>query len=210
MNKTGLTIAFDGPDGVGKTTQIELYKDYLESKGQQVFLTRSSGGTPIGEALRKVSLDSSLSRPAETDVHISLAMNHALAQELPKHRTAAEVILIDRSPLALIAYNVFGSQLQNKQPAIQAACEMIKNWKIDALVYFDADQEILNKRRKERGKLEYFEKMGSDYHSRVRDGYKEGLEIIEAQNLLPVIQVDATPSIQDVQLAMQAALKDFL
>lgn len=55
----GLFISFEGPDGAGKTTQARLLKKQLEALGLPVLLTREPGGTPIGEAIRKLLLNPS-------------------------------------------------------------------------------------------------------------------------------------------------------
>ena len=67
MNNTGFIIAIDGPDGSGKTTQLTLLKEWLKKKGYKIHSTRASGGTPIGEELRKASL-SNTDRSAEVAV----------------------------------------------------------------------------------------------------------------------------------------------
>ena len=55
--KKGIFITMEGPDGSGKSTQIELLKAYLEEKGYDVLITREPGGTRISEAIRGVILN---------------------------------------------------------------------------------------------------------------------------------------------------------
>ena len=55
--KKGIFITMEGPDGSGKTTQIELLKDYLEKAGYDVLITREPGGTVISEAIREIILN---------------------------------------------------------------------------------------------------------------------------------------------------------
>ena len=53
----GLFLTVEGPDGAGKTTQIELLRDYLSAKGYDIIVCREPGGTPISEAVRNVILN---------------------------------------------------------------------------------------------------------------------------------------------------------
>ena len=53
----GLFIVMEGPDGSGKTTQINLLKEYLEEAGYECLITREPGGTVIGEEVRQLILN---------------------------------------------------------------------------------------------------------------------------------------------------------
>ena len=53
----GKFITFEGSEGSGKSTQIELAQQYLESKGKDVLFVREPGGVKISEAIRKMLLD---------------------------------------------------------------------------------------------------------------------------------------------------------
>ena len=57
MSRGGILITFEGNEGCGKSTQIQLLYRLLKKKGKKVFLTREPGGTPIGDELRRVLLD---------------------------------------------------------------------------------------------------------------------------------------------------------
>lgn len=53
MNR-GILITFEGPEGSGKSTQIELLRSRLSAAGREVVLTREPGGTPLAEAFRSI------------------------------------------------------------------------------------------------------------------------------------------------------------
>ncbi len=203
----GQVVAFDGPDGVGKTTQIELSAEFLRQQRFQVCTTRASGGTPIGEALRSVSL-SSIDRPPETDLYISMAMHTALGQELPSLRQKFDFILIDRSPLAIVAYNVFGSQLKNRSTGYAACRQMLQLWQLDKLVLFEAALPTLSARRTQRAQsADYFEKQGNAYAERVISGYhRAGRLTAIMRPRIPLVKINAEPSAPLIQDKLQKLL----
>lgn len=199
-NKNGFVVAIDGPDGVGKTTQVELLANYMKAQKRTVYTTRSSGGTPIGEELRKAS-HSNLPRPAETDLYISLAMAEASGEEISKHKQAGDFVIIDRSPLTIIAYNGYGSQLKDQKKAFEAAEHIYKLWRIDLLIFLNADQKVLDERRHTRNLRDYFESQDAVFHKRVREGYKDGLQFLERtkkQLKTEVIVLDSSQQINVV------------
>lgn len=193
-------IVIDGPDGAGKTTQVQLLAAYLAEQGVSVHATRASGGTPIGEELRKVSLSPHERRP-ETDVYISLAMHTELGFDLRARIKAGQTVIVDRSPLALIAYNTYGSQLPDQQFGIDSCTQLLKLWQIDHFIFMDASQQLLDARRSKRGHSDYFEMQNSAFHHRVRQGYKAGLDLLQRTRGL-VTQttiVDAAQSVETIQ-----------
>jgi dTMP kinase len=54
MERKALFITFEGPEGAGKSTQLNLLKDYLLAAGYQVKVTREPGGTPLAEDFRGI------------------------------------------------------------------------------------------------------------------------------------------------------------
>src|ERR1039458_4190816 len=104
----GFLIIFDGIDGVGKTTQLNLADQSLKAEGWPVSISRNLGGSPIGEALREVLLKP-IDRPPTTDLHVSVAIQEALVPAIVTERQAGRLILMDRGPLSLAAYQIYGS-----------------------------------------------------------------------------------------------------
>ncbi len=210
---TGLVVAFDGPDGVGKSTQVELTAAWLRSLGHDVHTARASGGTPIGEELRKASL-SDHPRPAEVDVYISLAMHTALGLDIQKRINHGQICLLDRSPLAILAYNTIGSQLKDQTMGYYAMDKMLALWAIDVLFLFEADQQIVNARRKARldKPADFYEKQNSAYHERVRLGYAEAKNHLKTNSTLvkQIISVNAEPSVGEIQKTIEKQLQKML
>lgn len=107
---SGRFIVIDGPDGSGKTTQVELLADYLRGEGVVVHKVRDPGGTAIGEKIRQILLDNSHSEMSiECEMMLYMASRAQLATETirPALRRG-ECVLSDRFISATIAYQGAG------------------------------------------------------------------------------------------------------
>lgn len=191
--QSGKLIMFDGPDGVGKTTQFQLVADELQRRGYQVYTTHLLGGTPIGEELRRIMF-SDAPRPATTNLHLSLAIYYALAEAIAAERAKGKVILIDRSPLSLIAYQVYGDQV-DRDAGFRACQEALQVFQPDLLLLYQAPLEVLQARRAEQQKHkagDYFEAQALAYHQRTIEGYRVAAE------QFPATVIDANGDIAEI------------
>ena len=199
-------VMFDGPDGVGKSTQIKLTAQALAGRGVKTYVTRLSGGTKIGEQLRKISLNPSLKRTARTDLYIVLAMYNALSEELKVKRSEGYVCLVDRSPLSIIAYQVFGSGLSMNVGEAYVR-EAIAMFDPDVIISYDAPEEvIMHHLAKRAGKknLDFFEGQSDEFNRRVLQGYAE------ANDLFSVSVINADADKKTVHLRTMAAIDPFI
>ena len=100
MNK-GYFITLEGPDGSGKSTQLELIAEYLRQNGREVVCTREPGGSEAAERLRQLVLDPQLAIDARTETLLYLA---ARADHLDKvvrpALASAKIVLCSRSAAA--------------------------------------------------------------------------------------------------------------
>lgn len=162
----------DGLDGVGKTTQIQLLSKQLQQAGWKVKTSRINGGTPIGEELRTVML-SGTARTGETDLYIAMAMYTALGVQLAKWRDESAIILIDRSPLSIVAYQAYGE----KAPLALAEASLAQSLaflKPDLIVVYDLDTtEALGRDKSKPGQdNDYFTSHDQQFFDDVRSGYQ--------------------------------------
>jgi dTMP kinase len=197
----GLIIYFDGADGAGKTTQLQLAAEKLRSSGHKVFETRTLGGTPIGEKLRDVVLGGDL-RPPATDLHIALACHYALAPEILARRDSGEIVLVDRGPLSIIAFQVHGDGL-NEQEGYQSTQKILDLVKPDLLISYEIADETLLQRRQTRHDPQhnYFEDKAVAYHQRVTGGYKAAAAHFKAT------VIDGNPDIEAVHRATMTKIQ---
>ncbi len=115
--KKGLFITFEGLDGSGKTTQIELLKNYLKSKGFDVVTTIEPGGTEIGGKIRNILLDKGnldMSHKAET--FLFLASRAELVSKIiaPALREG-KIVICDRFFDSTVVYQGIARGLEEKQ-----------------------------------------------------------------------------------------------
>lgn len=111
--KKGAFISFEGIDGSGKTTQIQRLAQWFEDKGHEVLSTRQPGGTPIGQAIRKVLLDpanTKLIPQSELLLYMADRLQHLHELILPA-RLQGKMVLCDRFHDATIAYQGAGREL---------------------------------------------------------------------------------------------------
>jgi len=193
-------IMFDGPDGVGKTTQIELAARALEATNYAVYTTRIHGGTPIGEALRKVVL-SNLKRHAKTDLFILSGIYNELSEDLRKKRRTGMIILVDRSPLSMIAYQAYGSGL-DKARAYQAADEALASFAADLILVYQANSSLFLKRFA--NPADYFQDKPPEYFERVTAGYADAAQRYNA------VTIDASKTADEVHAASMEHIRKLL
>lgn len=95
--ENGYFITFEGGEGTGKSTQIRMLAEHLQSRGFTVVVTREPGGTPVAEAARAVILDPKLEQDGLTELFLLEAARHDHVEEviLPALERG-EIVLSDR------------------------------------------------------------------------------------------------------------------
>jgi dTMP kinase len=201
----GRLIMFDGPDGVGKTTQLELATADLAEQGHDVYVTRINGGTPIGEAFREILL-SDIPREPMTEHLVFMAMHNQLRTELRPRLDQGQVVLMDRSPLSDWAYQVYGGSLDNEEAKTNIKRSMAL-FHPDLLICYQASLPLLRahlQRRDNGAKTDYFKSKPDDFHLRVIEGYAEASTIFDAE------VIAATDTIDEVHQRTMAAIAKVL
>ena len=116
----GLFISFEGVDGVGKTTQVERLRQYLESRGRTVLVTREPGGTPLGVALRRLLLGgvdgagADIAPRAEALIFAADRAQH-VAETIRPALARGEIVITDRYLDSSLAYQAGGRELTAKE-----------------------------------------------------------------------------------------------
>lgn len=188
----GLFITFEGADGCGKSTQLNLLAEYLTKKGLEVVVTREPGAKGLGEKIREILLnyDGPVSDRCESFLfladraqHIDMIVNPAVE--------AGKIVLCDRHTDSTVAYQGYGRQLPIDR--IKMLNEIAVNGRHPDLTFvFDIDVETSMKRVGD--DKDRMESAGKEFHNRVRYGYLE----IAKQEPERVKVLDATKNIDEI------------
>lgn len=171
--KKGYFITLEGPDGSGKSTQLELLAVYLRQNGREVVCTREPGGSEAAERLRQLVLDPQLAIDARTETLLYLA---ARADHLDKvvrpALSAGKIVLCDRFSDSTLVYQGFvrGLPLTELQQLNVFATGGLEP---DLTLLLDGDPELLAGRRTQRGVTDRFENEGLAFQISVRQGFIE-------------------------------------
>ena len=169
---TGMFITIEGGEGAGKSTHIDLIRQWLEGRGIAHVRTREPGGTPLAEAIRELVL----ARRAEPVVPVAelLLIFAARAQHLHTLIEPAlqrgEWVLCERFTDATYAYQGSGRGLP---AATIATLESLVQGprRPDYTILMDVPVEIGLRRAAKRGELDRFEAERGAFAERVREGY---------------------------------------
>jgi len=211
---TGLFITAEGIDGSGKSTQILLLAEWLESIGlrERLILTREPGGTIIGEKIRKIILDLHNERLCSTtELFLYAAARAQLVEEVIKPAISRKMIIIcDRFTDSTLAYQLYGRELDPELVKYLNAAAT-GDLKPDMTLYFDIEPVQAYKRRtKSRDKQEQdrIESEGLAFHSRVHDGYldiaknyKDRVKLIDARRSVDEIAGEVRDLVKPMLIA---------
>jgi len=106
-----MLISFEGIDGSGKTTQIQLLRERLLHDGVSVSLFREPGGTEVSEVIRGLLLNPDMSIDPVTEVLLfSSARSQLIAEQVKPRLEAGEWVILDRFYDSTVAYQGYGRQ----------------------------------------------------------------------------------------------------
>ncbi len=205
----GKFITFEGSEGVGKSTNILLVKEFLASKNIDLLLTREPGGTPLAENIRTLLLNKSDEAIDETCelLMVFAARAQHLNTVITPALNAGTWVLCDRFTDSTYAYQGGGRGLDT---TLIAQLENIvqKTLKPDLTLYLDIDVKLGLSRASARADLDRFESEEIDFFERVRLAYLKRVKMDLPNSHYHLI--DASENLERVQKNILAVLNEFV
>ena len=183
-------ISFEGIEGVGKSTQIKLLKDFLESKNYTVEVSREPGSTSVGEKIRDILLDNKNILANETELLLMLSARSELVNTIILNNQS-DYLLLDRFFDASMAYQGYGRELSKE--FINSLISFINCPIPDHTFLLDISVEE-GFDRKHNDPKDRIESAGIDFFNKVRTGYLE----IASDNKDRFIVIDANSDIDSI------------
>ena len=205
-------ITLEGIEGCGKSTQIQLIKEYLTSRGITVTRTLEPGGSALGTTLRTILLDpknDDLTGITELFLYLADRSQH-ISSVIKPALDRGETVLCDRFADSTVVYQGYGRGLDPK--LLYQLNEVAVNsiWP-DLTILLDLEPEIGLKRALTRNMQENthategrFEAEDISFHTRIREGYLTWA----ALNRERFVIIDAAGSREKTFAAIRKALEE--
>lgn len=205
----GRLVVFEGPEGAGKTTQVQRVATWLRAGGQPVRVLREPGATPLGDDVRRLLLDSAHDIAPRAEALLFMAARAQLVEQVLRPALAAgETVLVDRFFLSTYAYQAAGHGLPLdgvRAANALATQEVVPD--LTLLLALPADEGLARAGR--RGGADRIERLGSPFHRRVAEafrGFAEPAWQAAHPEVGPIVLVDASGDEDRTFQAVTAAL----
>ena len=202
----GFFIVMEGPDGSGKTTQINLLKEYLEEAGYECLITREPGGTVIGEKVRQLILNPEHKEMSPvTEMLLYAASRAQLVHEvIGPALEEGKIVISDRFVDSSIVYQGIARKLGiSTVSAVNAPG--IGIYRPDGIFFIDLSEAEGLRRKKEQKNLDRMEQEGIDFHHMVSEGYRKVLS-----GRPEVMKIDGGRSIDTIQKKIRNHVDELL
>lgn len=194
--KKGILITIEGPDGSGKSTQIERLQDYFHSKGYKAVFTREPGGTVISEKIRALILDKESKEMAGMTEALLYSASRAqlVAEVIGPAIDRGETVICDRFLDSSIAYQGYGRGLGD---CIRTINEYAVQGYLPDLTLLMKINPRLGKERINQKDFDRIEAEKQAFHGRVYEGY---LQMEKQYDRF--VGIDASGSVEEITAVM--------
>ena len=192
-------FSIDGGDGVGKSTQVDLFCGWLRELGHEVLACRDPGSTRLGEAVRELLLDRhDLEIHRRSEMLLYMAARAQLVEEIIRPALQqGKIVVADRFLLANVVYQGYGGGL-DVETLWEVGRVATGGLMPDLTILLDMPAESAAGRIARQ--LDRMEQQGADFHARVREGFLAEA----ARRPGEIVVVNAAAPIEQVQAAIRA------
>jgi len=198
-------ISFEGIEGSGKSTQIELIEELIRAKGYQVKKLREPGTTELGEKIRNIFLEKTTETVDPiTEAFLLYASRKHLDQNfLRQNLDDGAIVIADRYADATLAYQSYGKGLDhNFVKLIHDSSQLLSP---DLTFYMDISAELSRERISDR-EMDRMESESIDFFKKVREGYLQ----IAHDNPERVVVLDANKTIDELHESIKKIISNKL
>ena len=203
--KNGIFISFEGPDGSGKTTQIERLAAFLKEQGYECLITREPGGTAISEAVRGILLD-----PAYKEMdYMTEAMLYAsaraqlVAEVIRPALSEGKAVISDRFVDSSVVYQGIARGLGIDE-VYRLNGFAIQGLMPSLTIHLDLSAEEGIRRKKNQAELDRLEQEDISFHAQVTEGYRTLAKLSPDR----IRTIDATLPVEVIEERIRALVQE--
>jgi len=206
----GRFIVFEGGEGSGKSSHIQLSADFLRQRGYTVVTTHEPGGTQLGLHLRQIILEANeqadhvpVSTKAELLLFLADRAQH-IAELIQPALDRGEIVLCDRFTGSTLAYQIGGRHLQDELLIRQVEAFARDGIQPDLTIYLDLEPRIgIERKQRQAGHImNSFDDFSLEFHEDVHRYFKQ-----LAQTQEHWISLDAHRALTEVQFDINSWLE---
>ena len=186
-------ITFEGIEGSGKSTQIQMLKEFFEKKSLKAFFTKEPGSSEIGKEIRSILLNKENKIYPQTEIFLIFADRVQHVEEIIKpNLNEGKIVVSDSYYDCSVGY-----QGQREGISKIEIYQLIENLDLptpDITFLLDLPANVGLKRAKNRASLDRFESEEISFHEGVRQNYLD----LQEQNFQRIVKIDATQSPNEI------------
>lgn len=209
--KSGCFITLEGGEGTGKTTQIKMLAEYLQTQGIDVVTTKEPGGTPVGLELRKILCTGDKDKfdpVAEALLYYADRRIHVQQKILPALH-AGKWVISDRFADSTMAYQYYGYNKRVPKEILEQLYQMtVGDFYPDLTLILDIDPKIglarsIKRNNEEKEQEVRFEGREIEFHNNLRNGFLEiaktspRYEVLNAEQTIENLHKDIVKTVKE-------------
>lgn len=199
----GKFIVFEGGEGSGKSSHVQLTADFLKQRQISCTTTHEPGGTAVGQVLRRLILEETLATRTELLLFLADRAQH-VAQLITPTLDRGTSVICDRFTGSTLAYQVGARQLQPEQLIQEMEAFSRGQLEPDLTLYLDVDPLLGVQRKKNQPghEMNSFDEFDIEFHQAVRDYFLRYAEhrtnwvVLDAGRQLTEVQFDINQIIE--------------